>query len=90
MAGGFAQSVLSVVTDVLEELHDGGSGRACFCASVAALFASARCGHAWYDASVAGSSSCLWCDGPDGRRTVTISRPEGGRPDRRRRRLVGR
>lgn len=76
MVAGFAQGVLSVVTDVLETLDEGGSGRARFCAAVAELFGSQRSGHAWYDATTSSSSSCLWCHGPEGRRTVTITRHE--------------
>ncbi len=73
---GFAQAVLGLVTDVLESMHEGESGRSCFCAAIAELFGSERCGHAWYDLTTASSSSCLWCDGPEGRRTVTITRQE--------------
>lgn len=76
MVAGFAQGVLSVVTDVLETLDGGGSGRSRFCAAVAELFGSERSGHAWYDVTNSSSSCCLWCAGPEGRRTVTVTRHE--------------
>lgn len=72
----FAPAILQVVNEVLDGVEGGLGGRLLLCASVATLFEARALAHARLDIAAASWSVCLWCDGPEGSRTVTVSQAE--------------
>lgn len=80
-----APAVLHLVTDVLEALERGTGARNQLCADAAVLFECRAVGHAWLDASASAWSVCLWRDGQEGARSLTLSQREDVGDDAERR-----